>query len=77
MKYSLRCWMSTPGSLFDDVETANSPEEAIGKAKQLLGIFDNIIDDEVQQKIMDMAKGEKIVIKKSYIKTTLHIKRLR
>lgn len=78
MKYSLRRWISLDGMLSDDVQTASTAEEAVKAAEHLSGMFtQNVITEEVKNQIKAMEKGETIKIKKSYLKYTLRIKRLK
>lgn len=78
MKFSLRRWLSLDGMLTDDARTASTPEEAIKAAEQLSGMYaQTVISDEVKSQIKAMEKGERIKIKKSYIKYSLIIKRLK
>ena len=58
MSYTIRRWMSSGGMLFDDSTKAKDAEEAIEQAKRLAGIFRPLINDDIRQKIQELAPGD-------------------
>ena len=75
MGYSIKQWITTKDYTCEDVGRAKTPEEAIRVAKELAGIFNNLIDEKVEQRIRELDIGDTVRIKRPYLGYTIRIKR--
>ena len=77
MAYTIRRWITISGMLCDQSRTAKTAADAIKASKMLCGIFQSVITDDIETKIKMLEPGEVLKIKKSAVKLTLRIKRLK
>lgn len=75
MSYTIRRWLTVGGNMFDDSEKVKDADDAIVMAKKLCGIFEDIITDEIEQKIRELEPGDVMRIRKSYINFSMRIRR--
>lgn len=75
MSYTIRRWMSSGGMLFDDSAKAKDAEEAIEQAKRMAGIFRPLINDDIRQKIQELAPGDVLSIRKPSLYFSLRVRR--
>lgn len=78
MSYSIRRWQTLSDIMYDDVEYAETAEEAIKKAAELAWLFPpSIIDQKFRDDVMAMEKGDTVRMRKGYIKLTIRVHRNR
>ena len=75
MGYTVRRWLSTETSLWDDSRRAKTAEDAIAAAVRFEGLFKGVVSDNVKEKIRTMEVGQMVRIKKKYLGLTMIIRR--
>ena len=75
MGYTIRRLISANGMLIDDSTRTKSAEDAVEAARRLAGIFESVINDDFERKVMMMDPGEVVKLRKPSIKLTIHVRR--
>lgn len=76
MGYTVRRWMTTETSIWDDSRRAKTAEDAIAAAVRFEGIFKGAaVTDSIKEKIRTMEVGQTVRIKKKYLGLTMVIRR--